>query len=208
MREGVNDDYLPIWLQNGGYNTYYAGKLWNQHSSTNYNNPPAKGWTATDFLIGPNVYVYFNASFTRNFATPNYYPGEYSTDLVANKSLGFLQTALNGDKPWFLVAAPVGPHCQAGVSKDVECTMPPPATRHQGLFQDYQIPRTPDFNPDTVSMIAQPDVQSNTKTRDSLAVRHTIKIFPSFPMPLSHTTTNGKDIDSVHYNPWMSSLKH
>ena len=27
ISEGLNDDYLPIWLQEGGVNTYYVGKL-------------------------------------------------------------------------------------------------------------------------------------------------------------------------------------
>ena len=29
IEEGFNDDYLPVWLQQAGYNTYYTGKLMN-----------------------------------------------------------------------------------------------------------------------------------------------------------------------------------
>jgi N-acetylglucosamine-6-sulfatase len=29
IEEGFNDDYLPVWLQNAGYNTYYTGKMMN-----------------------------------------------------------------------------------------------------------------------------------------------------------------------------------
>ena len=45
--EGLNDKYLPVWLQEAGYNTYYTGKLFNAHSTTNYNNPYAGGWNAS-----------------------------------------------------------------------------------------------------------------------------------------------------------------
>lgn len=44
IREGLNDNYLPIWLQAHGYNTYYAGKLFNAHHVNNYNDPFVKGW--------------------------------------------------------------------------------------------------------------------------------------------------------------------
>ena len=27
ISEGFNDAYLPVWLQEAGYNTYYTGKL-------------------------------------------------------------------------------------------------------------------------------------------------------------------------------------
>ncbi|RSM02088.1 hypothetical protein CEP52_008241 [Fusarium oligoseptatum] len=36
VREGINDNYLPHWLQAAGYNTYYSGKLWNHHTVENY----------------------------------------------------------------------------------------------------------------------------------------------------------------------------
>lgn len=27
ISQGLNDNYLPVWLQNEGYNTFYTGKL-------------------------------------------------------------------------------------------------------------------------------------------------------------------------------------
>jgi N-acetylglucosamine-6-sulfatase len=27
IEEGFNEDYLPVWLQAAGYNTYYTGKM-------------------------------------------------------------------------------------------------------------------------------------------------------------------------------------
>lgn len=42
---GFNENYLPVWLQKAGYNTYYTGKLFNVHTTENYNSPFAAGFT-------------------------------------------------------------------------------------------------------------------------------------------------------------------
>lgn len=47
VSQGLNDKYLPIWLQDAGYNTYYTGKLFNAHSVNNYGSPHAAGWTSS-----------------------------------------------------------------------------------------------------------------------------------------------------------------
>lgn len=53
IREGLNDDYIPVWFQQEGYSTYYVGKFLNSHDITNYDKPEAAGWTQSDFLLGP-----------------------------------------------------------------------------------------------------------------------------------------------------------
>ena len=45
--QGLNDHYLPVWLQDAGYNTYYTGKLFNAHAVDNYDKPYAAGWTGS-----------------------------------------------------------------------------------------------------------------------------------------------------------------
>ncbi|PTD03077.1 hypothetical protein FCULG_00009043 [Fusarium culmorum] len=50
----------------------------------------------------------------RNHDEPVYYPGEYNTDLVKNKSLDFLDDAADNvnTRPFFLFAMPIGPHTE------------------------------------------------------------------------------------------------
>lgn len=50
VEEGLNDDWLPLWMQDAGYNTYYAGKLFNAHTLDNYNDPHVRGFNSSDFL--------------------------------------------------------------------------------------------------------------------------------------------------------------
>ncbi|KAH0257183.1 Arylsulphatase, partial [Aureobasidium melanogenum] len=166
VKEGINDDYLPLWMQAAGYNTYYAGKLWNAHTINNYNQPFVKGYNGSDFLLDPFTYDYWHARMTRNGETPKDYSGQYSPDVVADKAYGFLEEAIEGDAPWFVTVAPIAPHSNivahppSGPVNELEVLAPGPvnkfaipeyAPRHAHLFKDYKIPRTEDFNPEEAS---------------------------------------------------------
>lgn len=97
-------------MQDAGYNTYYAGKLWNAHSVENYNKPYPGGFNGSDFVLDPYTYQYYNASMSRNGGAPVSYAGHYSPDITARKAYGFLDEAMSHDEPWFLVHAPIAPH--------------------------------------------------------------------------------------------------
>jgi arylsulfatase A-like enzyme len=47
VSQGLNDNFLPVWLQDAGYSTYYTGKLFNSHTVDNYNSPHVNGFTAS-----------------------------------------------------------------------------------------------------------------------------------------------------------------
>lgn len=47
VSQGLNKNYLPVWLQQAGYNTYYTGKLFNAHTIYNYFDPYPAGFTGT-----------------------------------------------------------------------------------------------------------------------------------------------------------------
>lgn len=46
VKQGFNSAYLPVWLQDVGYNVYYTGKLFNAHNVDNYNSPYPAGFTS------------------------------------------------------------------------------------------------------------------------------------------------------------------
>lgn len=156
----MNDAYLPLWLQELGYGTYYVGKLFNAQTVDNYASPPAAGWTGSEFLLDPYTYEYLNASFSRNGGKPKSYEGQYSTDLVREKSFDFLNDAIATQKdsrqPFFLTIAPTAPHTNVHINSNVidnftehsNTQLPPvPAERHKHLFPDVKVPRTEHFNP-------------------------------------------------------------
>ncbi|KAK1075088.1 hypothetical protein LTR74_000493 [Friedmanniomyces endolithicus] len=157
--QGFNSAYLPIWLQEGGYNTYYVGKLFNAQTVDNYHSPHAAGWTGSDFLLDPYTYEYLNATFQRNHDHPVSYEGRYSADVIAEKAYGFLEDDLRSaaQKPFFLVIAPTAPHSNVHINdnlidgnfteKSVIQSPPVSAERHKHLFADAKVPRTKHFNP-------------------------------------------------------------
>ncbi|KIW17914.1 hypothetical protein PV08_05109 [Exophiala spinifera] len=173
VSEGFQKAYLPVWLQQAGYDTYYTGKLFNAHDVNNYNNPFPAGWTQSDFLLDPSTYRYYNATFQRNRDPPVSYEGQYSIDVIAEKANGFLELAAQGDKPFFLGIAPPAPHTNVelhlehipegpiiippdpdDIAKMVTFQPPLPAKRHEHLFKDVRLPRTPNFNPETPSSVS------------------------------------------------------
>ena len=110
VSQGFNEDWLPLWLQHAGYSTYYTGKLFNDHTIENWNQPKPSGWTGSDFLLDPHTYEYLNATFQRNDDAPVSYEGHYSTDVIAKKAYGFLEEGVESKKPFFLTVAPIAPH--------------------------------------------------------------------------------------------------
>jgi len=107
VAEGLNDNYLPLWLQAAGYNTYYTGKIMNSISTTTWNAPYMNGWNTSDLLLDPYTYQYWNQTFGRNHDEPVNYAGQYSTDLVASKAFGLLDEAVEAGDPFFLGIAPM-----------------------------------------------------------------------------------------------------
>lgn len=161
MSQGFNEAWLPVWLQNAGYNTYYTGKLFNAHTVSNYDSPYPAGFTESSFLLDPFTYQYKNSTFQTNKEPPVSHVGEYSTDVLAEKSYGFLDAAIADDKPFFLTIASNAPHSNVAfkaeffdgnITEGTLITSPPiPAERHRHLFKNATVPRTPNFNPDEVS---------------------------------------------------------
>jgi arylsulfatase A-like enzyme len=98
-----------------------------------------------------------NASFQRNQDSPVNYAGEYTTDILASKALGFLDDAVSAGNPFFLAIAPVAPHSDVSYAGDgtfenssYVFSAPISAERHKHLFKDVKVPRTENFNPKKV----------------------------------------------------------
>lgn len=150
ITEGWNDEYLPVWLQNAGYNTFYTGKLMNGHSTETYNKPYAAGWNSTNFFLDPNTYVYYNVTTQQDQDPPIQHPGNYSTDIAARTTLKYLDEARLQKSPFFIGVAPIAPHAE--VVRDPFAFYPPvPAKRHEGMFPGLKVPRAPNFNPNVAT---------------------------------------------------------
>ncbi|KAJ5604411.1 hypothetical protein N7510_009565 [Penicillium lagena] len=146
ITQGFNEDYLPLWLQEGGINTYYVGKFANAHKVTNYLDPPCAGWTGSNFLLEPGVYDYLNTSWAKDNGPWSYFLGEHAINVTTNHALDMLDTAVNGGEPWFLTVAPAVPHVGINASNG-EVYFPIAQPEWADAFPDAKVPRTPNWNP-------------------------------------------------------------
>jgi arylsulfatase A-like enzyme len=149
IEQGFNSNFLPVWLQETGYNTYYTGKLFNAHTVDNYNSPYVTGFNGSDFLLDPYTYSYLNSTYQRNHDPPVSYEGHNTADVIAEKAFGFLDDAIAEQHPFFLAIAPITPHSNLDPGS-AKMTAPIPTERHKHLFKDVKVPRTKHFNPDAV----------------------------------------------------------
>jgi arylsulfatase A-like enzyme len=101
-----------------------------------------------------------NPAFQRNEERPVFHRDTLSTDLIREKSIGFIEDAAqNPDTPFFLTIAPIAPHSDYVVNLDlggdppigVDISPPISADRHKDLFPNQTVPRGPSFNPDVPS---------------------------------------------------------
>lgn len=116
VREGINDNYLLVWMQQAGYNTYYTGKMRNAHTVDNWIAPSNHGFNGFDFLLHPHTYEYYNATMTPNNQPPLSYEGKYSPDVVAEKASALLHEATTHSDPWVLTVATIAPHSDVDLS--------------------------------------------------------------------------------------------
>lgn len=97
------------------------------------------------------------------------------TDVLTNKAFSLLDEAVGDPKPFFLAIAPSAPHSNivmkgSVLDPDHELTFSAPiaAERHQQLFKDLKVPRTPNFNPAHVCL--PHSMQGRTKLIGSQAI--------------------------------------
>lgn len=114
-------------------------------------------------FLDPKTYSYYNATMQKDDEPPRSYEGHYSTDLVSEKSIRFLDEAIHDrdHKPFFLVVTPIGPHSEEMDHKG-DFDAPLPAHRHKDWYPDLKAPRTSNFNPDVVRSQDQSSLPTET----------------------------------------------
>ncbi|CAM1509412.1 Fc.00g031510.m01.CDS01 [Cosmosporella sp. VM-42] len=155
VSQGLNDNWLPVWLREAGYETYYTGKLFNAHTDKNYDSPYPAGWTSTNYLLDPGTYSYLNPIYQRNQDPPVYHHGEHTIDIIAENARELLGQAIDSGNPFFVGIAPVAPHSNIDVNRPgiPLMTTPIPLERHKHFFEGVKVPRTENFNPDLPSSV-------------------------------------------------------
>ncbi len=137
---------LATWLKRVGYRTCLIGKHLNGYGRNKVADNPSDdptyippGWDDWQALVTVRFYNYImndNGTVIDYGADPATPPEEYLTDVLAQRSINFInKSEANDPMPFFLFVTPYAPHLPAD-----------PAPRHQGTGSTIPLPRLPSFN--------------------------------------------------------------
>ena len=102
-------NYLPIWLQEAGYQTSYIGKYLNGYAEPDeYGTVPSdvpRGWDNWH-VLAPSRAQYFNYTLNNNGSLRQYTDREedYSTDVFTSKAKRFIRSNAKSETPFYLAA--------------------------------------------------------------------------------------------------------
>lgn len=144
---GSDQSTVATWLQSAGYRTGFFGKYLNGfgHLCTEgiCNVPPGwDDWQAN--AAGGIGSIYYNYGISNNGVLETYgdQPDDYSTDVLAQKAVDFVERQDN--RPFFAILSVNAPHLNSFVSL-------PPAPRHIGAFAGVPPWRPPSYDEEDVS---------------------------------------------------------
>ncbi len=94
MEQRLDRSYLPVWLQDAGYDTYIIGKFLNQYQERARYQPQGyfpRGWSHFEALPHENTYTLNKPCFALNGQRRECYAGQYQTDLIRDKALALIR---------------------------------------------------------------------------------------------------------------------
>lgn len=160
---------LNVWLHNEGYRTALFGKYLNNYpvnAGREYVPPGWDDWAA--FLAGKkdDGDFFYNYTLNENGRLVEYgnAPEDYSTDVLRDKSLTFIDSSVKAESPFFLFVSVYAPHGPSTA-----------APRHEGLYNDLTYPQKPSALEDISD---KPQIiQALTQTGDEFDVGDADNVF-------------------------------
>jgi len=128
---------FPVWLQQVGYRTALFGKYLNGYPGDVEPTYVPPGWSEWYSPVKDDAYAEFNYTVNQNGQLLQYgnAPEDYGTDVISRLASDFIGRSVQSSAPFFAYVSVFAPHLPAT-----------PAPRHQDLFQDLALPKSPSFN--------------------------------------------------------------
>ncbi|MHB1069572.1 MAG: sulfatase family protein, partial [Gemmatimonadaceae bacterium] len=134
---GRETSTIATWLRDAGYRTAMFGKYLNGYQ-------PAAGVPAgwSEWYVGGNAYRGYDYVLNENGTSVSYgsRPEDVLVDVIAHKAADVIRRSAAAKTPFFLYVSPFTPHGPATA-----------APRHETLFADATLPRSPAFDEADVS---------------------------------------------------------
>jgi N-acetylglucosamine-6-sulfatase len=145
-------NWLPLWLQAGGYRTMHVGKFLNGYGRMSPATEVPPGFTDWHGTVDPTTYSFYGYTVNENGLLRSYgaarEPEFYSTDFFARRASELIASAAPSDQPFFLSVAFLAPH--SGAPRDLDDPQghatPVPAPRHLNAFASVALPLAPSWN--------------------------------------------------------------
>jgi len=138
---------IATWLNKAGYETSLVGKYLNGYPVTAGNKYIPPGWTDWNSFIHHDAdddegWYYYNYTISENgeFVYYGYSPEDYSTDVVKEKAISFIDQSIAKRSPFFIYISGMAPH---GPST--------PAPRHEEALAGLEYPQKPSFLEEDIS---------------------------------------------------------
>ena len=133
---------LALWMKNGGYRTGFFGKYMNEYPRrwATPRRPPIvpAGWDDWRVFNHAESIPHSGFSMVENGSVVSYSASAYSTDVLGDQALAFVDAALEDERPFFLWISTATPHFPWT-----------PAPRHRGAFAASPLHAPPSlFEPD------------------------------------------------------------
>ncbi|KAG2440650.1 hypothetical protein HYH02_010229 [Chlamydomonas schloesseri] len=178
LNNDLDDDYLPVWLQDAGYNTFLVGKFLNSFKEQVARKRCPQGWTGISPLIqdvdtedggeeAPRAPTYMedcNGVMTS-------YPGTFQEEVIRDKALSYIDEASGSPMPFFLLISTVAPHDARGKGS----TYPQVLPQYKDLYPGLKAPRTANwgrpppiaigFAPSTPNRLNASDIDGRYRAR-------------------------------------------
>ncbi len=189
---------LPVWLSAAGYNTALIGKYLNRYgqqdmfgawlawfgrvfnvdvSGPTVGNPRdwvPRGWDLWYAFTGSRV-KYFDYAINENGAILSFgsRPADYSTDVLADRAVRYIQDQSGSAQPFFLFIAPKAAHAQGPRAI--------PAPEYEGAFAETSLPINAAFDEKDIrrKAVKAPRVKKKNKEELELSYRAALQSLQS-----------------------------
>ncbi len=146
--DASDDDTLPVWLSDSGYDTMFIGKYLNGYTEKVADTVPP-GWTDWQATVDFSTYNFTHPTVSHNGDTEEH--EQYSTDLFRDQTVELLEDDDRAQDPWYLWVNYVAPHVGGPHEDDdpPEGETTTPAEEDRDKFADLELPDKPNMFEDT-----------------------------------------------------------